>query len=132
MAVRLLLFVVGLYHALNALAMLLFPREWAATVVHLNTATPLQLHFIADIGMAFLASGAAMIWSARRGIAFAPWAIAGAAWPALHGAIHLYDWVMMGLPATTRDILSEGIGVIAIGLAGIALAGLRQRQGATH
>ena len=132
MAVRLLLLVVGLYHALNALAMLLFPREWAAAVVHLDSPTPLHLHFIADIGMAFLASGAAMIWSARRGMAFAPWAIAGAAWPALHSSIHLYGWVMMGLPVTTRDMLSESIGVILISLAGIALAWLRQRQGATQ
>jgi ABC-type uncharacterized transport system permease subunit len=38
----------------------------------------------------------------------------------------------MGLPATTTDILNEGIGVILVGLAGVVLAWLRQREGVTR
>ncbi len=129
MIVRLLLLVVGLFHAANALWMLAFPVEWAATVVHQPDPVHLELHFIADIGMAFLASGAALIWSARRGPQFAMWAIAGATWPALHALIHLREWVMDGLPPTTGDILSEGIGVILVGAAGVLLAWLRFKTG---
>jgi hypothetical protein len=131
MAVRLLLLVVGLFHVANALWMLAFPGQWAASVVHLPVPVHIELHFIADIGMAFLASGAALIWSARLGPQFAPWAIAGAAWPALHALIHLREWVMDGLPATNGDILSEGIGVILTGAAGAVLAWARQREGGT-
>ena len=131
MFTRALLLVLGLFHAASGLAMLALPRQWAMTVVHDASPTHLEFHFIADIGMAFLASGAALAWSARRGASFAPWAIAGAAWPALHALIHLREWTMMGLPATTADLLNEGIGVILVGAAGVVLAWLRQRQGAT-
>ncbi len=131
MAVRLLLLIVGLFHTANGLLMLAFPSRWAAAVVHQPAPMRLELHFIADIGMAFLASGAALIWSARRGPAFAPWAIAGAAWPALHALIHLREWLMDGLPATSGDILNEGIGVILVGAAGVVLAWVRQRERGT-
>jgi len=131
MFTRALLLVLGLFHALNGLAMLALPRLWAATVVHNPSPTRLEFHFIADIGMAFLASGTALAWSARRGRAFATWAIAGAAWPALHALIHAREWAMMGLPATSADMVSEGIGVILVGVAGVVLAWLRQHQGET-
>jgi len=108
--------------------MLVAPAPWALSVVHDPSPSHLEFHFIADIGMAFLASGAALVWSARRGASFAPWAIAGAAWPALHALIHVREWVVMGLPATTADMLNEGIGVILAGLAGAVLAWLRQRE----
>lgn len=129
MFTRSLLLILGLFHAANGLAMLVLPSSWAASVVHDPSPSHLEFHFIADIGMAFLASGVALAWSARRGPSFASWAIAGAAWPALHALIHVREWTMMGLPATTADILNEGIGVILIGLVGPALAWVRQRQG---
>jgi hypothetical protein len=129
MFTRALLLVLGLFYVANGLAMLVEPAAWAVSVVHDPSPSHLEFHFIADIGMAFLASGAALVWSARRGQAFAPWAIAGAAWPALHALIHVHEWLTHGLPATTVDILNEGIGVILAGLAGVLLAWLRQREG---
>lgn len=129
MFTRALLLLLGLFHAANGLAMLISPASWALSVVHDPSPSHLEFHFIADIGMAFLASGVALIWSARRGQAYAPWAIAGAAWPALHALIHVREWTMVGLPATTADILNEGIGVILAGAVGVLLAYLRQRQG---
>ena len=129
MFTRALLLLLGLFHAANGLAMLVSPASWASSVVHDPSPSHLEFHFIADIGMAFLASGAALIWSARRGPAFASWAIAGAAWPALHALIHVREGVMVGLPATTADILNEGIGVILAGAVGVLLAYFRQRQG---
>jgi hypothetical protein len=131
MFTRALLLVLGLFHAINGLAMLALPQQWAMAVVHDPSPTPLEFHFMADIGMAFLASGVALVWSARRGRSFAPWAIAGAAWPALHALIHVREWTMMGPPAMSADIVSEGVGVILVGAAGVALAWLRQRQGDT-
>jgi ABC-type uncharacterized transport system permease subunit len=131
MFTRALLLVLGLFHAANGLVMLVLPRQWASSVVHAGAPNHLEFHFIADIGMAFLASGVALAWSARRGRSFAPWAIAGAAWPALHALIHVREGTMMGMPATTTDVLNEGIGVILVGVAGVVLAWLRQRQGDT-
>ena len=129
MAVRLLLFILGLFHAANGFAMLSFPQSWAASVVHQPAPSHLEFHFIADIGMAFLASGAALLWSARRGPAFAPWAVAGASWPALHALIHVRKWIVDGPPATTGDLLSEGFGVIVVGVAGLLLARMRFKTG---
>jgi hypothetical protein len=131
MFTRALLLVLGLFHAVSGLVMLALPREWALSVVHDAAPTHLEFHFIADIGMAFLASGVALVLSARRGTKFAPWAIAGATWPALHALIHVREWAMMGPPAATADLLNEGIGVIVVGAAGVVLAWLRQRQGDT-
>lgn len=129
MFTRALLLVLGLFHVVNGLVMLAWPRMWLASVVHESSPMHLEFHFVADIGMAFLASGVALAWSARRGSSFAPWAIAGAAWPALHALIHVREWVAMGPPIATADMLNEGIGVIFVGLVGVALAWLRQREG---
>ena len=131
MFTRALLLLLGLFHAANGLEMLVAPAFWAANVVHNPAPNHLEFHFMADIGMAFLASGAALIWSARRGRSFAVWAIFGAAWPALHALIHAREWLMDGLPATKGDIVSEGVGVILAGIAGVVLAWLREREGET-
>lgn len=129
MAVRILLLLVGLFHAANALMMLVFPLAWAAHVVHQPAPSHLELHFIADIGMAFLASAAALLWSARRGAIFATWALAGAAWPALHAFIHVNEWFIDGPPTAMVDLLNEGLGVIAVGAVGLLLAWMRLKTG---
>jgi hypothetical protein len=128
MVVRYLLATVGVFHFANGLAMLLAPAAWAAAVVHLNAPDHLHFHFIADIAMAFLASGCGLLLGARRGATGAVWAMAGAAWPALHALIHLHAWVMDGLPTATGDTLREGVGVILVGALGVALAWLRLRE----
>ena len=127
MVVRLLLAVIGAFHLGNGLTMLVAPSSWAARVVHLNTPDHLHFHFIADIGMAFLASGAGLLLSVRKGAG--AFAIAGAAWPFLHGLIHTREWIMGGPPAATAHLLSEGIGVILVGVLGVALAWMRFREG---
>jgi hypothetical protein len=129
MVVRVGLAVVGLFHLANGLAMLLWPSGWAAHVVHLGNPDHLHLHFIADIAMAFLASGMGLLLGARRGTANAMWAIAGATWPALHALLHIKEWVLDGPPPATGDLINEGLGVILVGGAGVALALLRIRQG---
>ncbi|HWD28313.1 MAG TPA: hypothetical protein VG387_14175 [Rhizomicrobium sp.] len=116
----------GLFHLANGLAMLLWPESWAARVVHLAAPDHLHLHFIADIAMAFLASGTCLLLGARGN---ARWAVAGAAWPALHGLVHVWSWITMG-PPVGADRLREGFGVIAAGALGVVLAWLRTRQGA--
>ena len=132
MFTRALLLLLGFFHTANGLVMLARPRMWLASVVHEASPMHLEFHFVADIGMAFLASGVALIWSARRGPSYALWAIAGATWPMLHALIHVREWLVMGPPAATADMLNEGIGVIFVGLAGVALAWARQREGVSR
>jgi hypothetical protein len=129
MGVRLGLGILGLYHLANGLVMLAAPAWWAATAVHLAAPDHLHFHFIADIAMAFVASGAGLLLSARRTAGAGIWAVAGATWPALHALIHVHAWAMEGPPLASGDMIKEGVGVIAAGLAGVALAWARNRTG---
>jgi hypothetical protein len=129
MVVRLLLAVLGAFHLANGLAMLFAPSAWAAAVVHLGAPDHLHFHFIADIGMAFAASGAGLLLGARKGTTAAAFAIAGATWPFLHALIHAREWIMRGPPAATGDLVSEGVAVILVGVLGVALAWMRSREG---
>ncbi|MEI9888364.1 MAG: hypothetical protein WDN08_18055 [Rhizomicrobium sp.] len=129
MVVRLILGFLGAFHLANGLAMLVAPDAWAAAVVHLTTPDHLHHHFMTDIGFAFAASGVGLLLGARRGAANAPWAVAGAVWPLLHGLFHLWEWLADGPPPTLGATVGEGLGVIAAGLAGAALAGMRYRKG---
>lgn len=129
MVVRVGLAIVGLFHLANGLAMLLWPSGWAASVVHLGNPDGLHLHFIADIAMAFLTSGAGLVLGARRGAANAVWAVAGATWPALHALLHIKEWILDGPPPATTDLINEGIGVILVGALGVFFAWRRFREG---
>ncbi|MEI9993605.1 MAG: hypothetical protein WDM91_03335 [Rhizomicrobium sp.] len=128
MGVRLGLGFLGLFHLANGLTMLLWPAWWAAVVVHLNAPDHLHHHFITDIGLAFAASGIGMLLGARRGASRAAYAAAGAAWPLLHGLLHVEEWIAIGPPVAAGDRISEGVGVILAGIAGAVLAWLRLRD----
>lgn len=119
----------GVFHLANGLVMLAFPAAWAAAVVHLGAPDHLHFHFMTDIGMAFTASGTGMLLGARRGVANAAFAVAGATWPALHGLFHLKEWIGDGLPPTAQGLVSEGVGVILVGALGVFFAWRRFRQG---
>ena len=80
----------GLGLAANGLVMLGFPVDWYATVPGVAEGGPFNAHFIRDIGVAYLVSGAALVWLAvNRGAR--PAAQAGAAFLALHALVHVWD-----------------------------------------
>lgn len=121
MIVRVLLVVLGLFHIANGLFMLAAPSDWYAAVPGVTLTGPFNAHFILDIGMAFIASGAGLILGARAGSALL--ACAGAAWPALHALIHVHGWIMHGIAPGTE--LSEIVGVAGLAALGVVLAWLR-------
>jgi hypothetical protein len=125
MLVRLLLLVLGLFHLANGLHMLLAPLGWYGAVPGVALTGPFNAHFIQDVGMAFIASGAGLLLGARKGRDAALFACAGAAWPALHALIHLDGWAMHGFPADPWIAASEAVGVMGLALLGVALAWLR-------
>jgi hypothetical protein len=84
--------VLGFGLAVNGLAMLIFPADWYVTVPGVIDAGPFNAHFIRDIGVAYLVSGAALVWLALNPAA-RPAAQAGAAFLALHALVHLWDTV---------------------------------------
>jgi hypothetical protein len=127
MIVRILLLLLGISHIVNGLFMLIAPAEWYATVPGVTATGPFNPHFILDIGMAFVASGAGLMLGARRGANAPILACAGATWPALHSLIHIDGWLMHGFPADTRIATSEVVGVVGFSALGVVLAWLRLR-----
>jgi hypothetical protein len=125
MIVRALLVLLGLLHVANGLFMLIAPGRWYASVPGVTMTGPFNPHFILDIGMAFVASGAGLILGARRNGAML--AVAGATWPALHALIHINGWVLHGIPADPQIATSEAVGVVGLAALGVLLAWLRLR-----
>jgi len=123
MIVRALLVLVGLANLANGLFMLLAPDQWFASVP--GVPVPFNPHFVEDIGMAYIASGAGLALGARGGRSMAVIACAGATWPVLHALIHVDGWLMHGFPSDPHVATSEAIGVVALALAGAVLAWLR-------
>src|SRR3569832_450101 len=127
MIVRMLLLLLGIFHIVNGLFMLIAPAEWYATVPGVTLTGPCNPQYILDIGMAFVASGAGLMLGARRNANAAIFAVAGATWPALHSLIHIDGWLMHGFPADTRIATSEVVGVVGLSALGVILAWLRLR-----
>ena len=125
MAIRLMLLILGAFHVGNGLWMLAAPEAWYAAVPGVAMTGPLNHHFISDVALAFLASGGGLVLGATN----RPWAaVAGAAWPALHALLHIWGWFAMGFPRETNVVVSEVVGVVAIGALGAVLAYLRANQ----
>jgi hypothetical protein len=87
---RILAGALGALGAANGLFMLADGPRWYQSVPGVVHTGPFNPHFVADIGAAFLAAGAALIARAWRP-ALWPAAVAGAAFIGLHGLIHVVD-----------------------------------------
>jgi hypothetical protein len=100
MITRLTLVILGLFHTANGAWMVLAPMSWYAAVPGVAESGPLNHHFVADIGLAFIASGAGLVFGARTGAG--AFALAGATWPVLHALLHMWGWLQHGFPAPTK------------------------------
>ena len=63
---RTLLILIGLYQGVNGLFMLLAPALWYATIPGVPGTGPANMHFIRDIGLAFVAAGVGLLIGAFR------------------------------------------------------------------
>jgi len=63
---RALLVIIGIYQAANGAVMLTAPEMWYSAVPGVPATGPANIHFIRDIGLAFLAAGAALLMAGRR------------------------------------------------------------------
>ncbi|MEQ1618351.1 MAG: hypothetical protein ABL883_08405 [Terricaulis sp.] len=90
---RILAGVLGAGGALNGLFMLVDGARWYDSVPGLAHTGPYNPHFVADIGAAYLVSGAALIARAWRP-RYWPAALAGAGFMVAHALIHVVDLTM--------------------------------------
>jgi uncharacterized protein YjeT (DUF2065 family) len=90
MARLIVAWIVGLSLIANGLTMLAVPEAWYALVPGVPQTGPLNPHFVRDIGAAYVVAGGALVWFAIDRAA-RPAALAGAAFLAIHAAIHVWD-----------------------------------------
>lgn len=87
-----LLVLVGLGSSANAAWMLLSPDTWfhrlPAAVADFG---PYNVHFVRDVGIAYLSVGVGLLWSAARPAARVPVAVIAILFFTGHAAIHVFD-----------------------------------------
>jgi hypothetical protein len=126
MRTRIVLAVLGLFHIANGVWMVLAPMSWYVAIPGVAETGPLNHHFVADIGLAFIASGAGLLAGLRKNTAML--AMAGATWPALHALLHIWGWLVHGFPPGPNVFVSETVGVVIIGAVGVLAAWLNARK----
>ncbi len=67
MLMKVLTFALAAMIAGNGVYMFIDPAAWYAAVPGVPDTGPLNLHFVRDIGIAYFAAGAALVWSALGG-----------------------------------------------------------------
>jgi hypothetical protein len=83
--------ILGLGLSSNAVWMLASPATWYVIVPRVTETGPANMHFIRDIGCAYLVAGLGLLWlAARPGVGW-PAAIAGGGFLALHAIVHAWD-----------------------------------------
>lgn len=123
---RLILVIIGAFHLVNGVWMLVAPMSWYAAIPGVSMTGPINGHFVADIGLAFVASGAGLVVGARKGLA--AFALAGATWPILHALLHIWGWFVHGFPQQTDVAVSEVVGVVLVGVLGALAAYFHARK----
>ena len=117
----------GLFYLVNAGWMIAAAPDWYLATPGVAATGPFNPHFVRDIGLAFLASGAMLLAGARGGRR-AMLALAGAAWPALHGLFHIWEWIADGFPAAPAVAAAEVFGVVGAAVLGLWFAVAQARQ----
>jgi len=95
--------VLALLNAANGLWMLFAGPSWYAAIPGVTHTGPFNPHFVQDIGAAFLVAGLGLAARAWRP-ALWPAGVAGAAFLAAHGLIHLADILKGHVESPVRDI----------------------------
>ena len=106
--------------AANAVAMLAAPVWWYAAVSGVMATGPFNLHFIRDIGMAYLVVAGGLAWFAWRPVQGWPALVAAAAFLSLHSLIHVSD--ALAGAVCGQHLLRDLPGVFAPALLAVWLA----------
>jgi hypothetical protein len=114
-----LLIIVGLLWLATGIWIFADPHGFYERTPGLAMMGPYSVHFIRDVGLAFVASGVAATFGARRrrrrGCDF------GAGWPFLHALFHIQIWSHRGFPLDAIAAF-DFIAVIAPAFLAVTLA----------
>jgi len=90
---KLLASILGILLGANALWMLATPLHWYAHIPGVTESGPANMHFIRDIGCAFLVAALALLWFAAAPKRAWPAVLAGGTFLLLHSSIHVWDTI---------------------------------------
>ncbi|WP_295630510.1 hypothetical protein [Novosphingobium sp.] len=112
----------------NGAFMLSAPLAWYDAVGTVRATGPANAHFLRDIGIAYLVSGALLSYGAANLALRWGAALAGAAWLTLHGLLHVWE-VSKGICSTTIfwQEFPATLGLPLLALIGIAIPLARVR-----
>jgi peptidoglycan/LPS O-acetylase OafA/YrhL len=117
--------ILAVLNTANGLAMLFASSIWWANVPGVPETGPLNLHFVQDVGAAFLVAGLALAARAWRPI-YWPAAVAGSGFLAAHALIHL------AMIATGHDHHAAADLALVILPAALALYSAFPKRGERH
>lgn len=86
----------GVLWILTGILIFADPMSFYEIVPGLKLMGPFNMHFIRDVGLAFVASGGALAWGAYVSAQLLVYA--GSAWPSLHALFHIQIWGHRGFP----------------------------------
>jgi hypothetical protein len=86
-------FVMALGLGANGLFMLFAPESWYGFIPGVRDTGPSNLHFIRDVGCAYLVAAASFFWLAGARTQAWPAALAGGVFLSLHAGVHIWDTV---------------------------------------
>lgn len=95
--------------AANGLVMLLAPAQWYPAVPGVTETGPFNIHFVRDIGAAYIASAVGLAWWAARRPGGTAAVIPAAVFLGLHMLVHLFEAVTGHHPG--GDIVRDFVGV---------------------
>jgi hypothetical protein len=87
---RNVLFLIGSGWFISGIYIFVEPLAFYNAVPGLALLGPFSVHFVRDVGLAFIASGALTVWGAWR--RQRELAVAGTFWAVLHALFHLHVW----------------------------------------
>lgn len=91
-------------------------QHWYQTIPGVAHTGPMNFHFAKDVALAYLSSGAALIWAGVRQDRLI--GICGASWLVLHALFHILIWFQRGMPAD-MIALTNLIGIQTPAFAGV-------------
>ncbi len=106
---RIVLYVIAALSVFTGLSIFFDPMTFYETTPGVSATGPFSIHFIKDVGLAYLAFGSVVAWGTWK--ASGDLVLAAAVWPALHTLFHVQMWGMRGFPL---DFLAgfEAVGLL--------------------
>lgn len=116
--IRLLIWSLVAFYLFTGLYIAVLPHDFYLNAPGAQATGPYNMHFIRDVGFAFLTSSAAIGYGIYAGIK--PVMVFGALWLLIHGLFHLTLWVLHGMQLDSAALIDA----VVVSIPAITIFGL--------